>query len=210
MTEDRFILIGLDDENSRDVADIIGNKTCKKILDFLADRKEASEKDISDGLKMRINTVEYNLKKLVKVGLVENSKNFFWSVKGKKIPMYKLARKHIIIGTKKPDLRYLKSIIPIVLIAGILMILFVMYVNNNGGREMQSASYNEGIPKEVSLEFVDNSRTNLGIEDINKNENKILKNILIILLILMIIVFIVFIFLKNKGFFKKYKYNSKS
>jgi len=123
MVHDKFILMGLDDENSKDVAGVLGNKTCKKILDFLADVKEASEKDISDELSMPINTVEYNLKKLVSSGLVEKTKNFFWSVKGKKIPMYKLARKHIIISNKKPNLNYLKSILPVILIAGIFLVL---------------------------------------------------------------------------------------
>jgi len=122
MTDDKFILMGLDDDNSKNVAEVLGSKTCKKILDFLADIKEASEKDISDGLYMKMNTVEYNLKKLIKVGLVEKSKNFFWSVKGKKIPMYKLVKKHIIIGTKKPSLSYLKTILPVIIIAAFLII----------------------------------------------------------------------------------------
>ena len=41
--------------------------------------------------------------------------------KGKKIPMYKLARKHIIISPNKtPSINYLKSILPVILIAAIL------------------------------------------------------------------------------------------
>lgn len=124
MVNDKFILMGLDDEISKHIAEVLKNPTCKKILNLLGDVKEASEKDIADGLNIPINTVEYNINKLIKSGLVEKTKNFFWSVKGKKIPTYKLARKHIIISpNKKPDLNYLKTILPIILIAAILVVL---------------------------------------------------------------------------------------
>ena len=125
MTDDKFILMGLDDENSKHMAEVLKSKTSKKILDFLADVKEASEKDIADGLEMPINTVEYNLKKLIKSGLVDKTKNFFWSVKGKKIPMYKLAKKHIVIGYKKPNINYIKSLLPIILVAAIAVFALV-------------------------------------------------------------------------------------
>ena len=73
--DDKFILMGLEDSRAGHVAEVLKNKTCKKILDFLADTKEASELDISKGLGMPINTAEYNLKKLIKAGLVEKTKN---------------------------------------------------------------------------------------------------------------------------------------
>ena len=120
--------MGLNDENSRYVAEALKSKTCKKILDLLSETKEASEKDTSDALDMPISTVEYNLNKLIKSRLVEKTKNFFWSVKGKKIPMYKLARKHIIISPNKtPSLSYLKQILPVVLVSGFFMI-FIKYL----------------------------------------------------------------------------------
>lgn len=127
---DKFILMGLDDERSKNVAEVLGNKTCKKVIDYLAEIKEASEKDISDALKIPINTVEYNLKKLLNSGLVEKTKNFFWSKKGKKIPMYKLAKKHIIISPKikKPSLTALKTIIPVALISGVGAVLIRQFL----------------------------------------------------------------------------------
>jgi uncharacterized secreted protein with C-terminal beta-propeller domain len=131
MANDKFILMGLDDDKTGDIAEVLKNKTCKKILNYLAEIKEVSEKDISSALKMPINTVEYNLKKLIKAGLVEKTKNFFWSVKGKKIPMYKLARKHIVISPNKtPSLNYLKNILPVVFIIAILAAFLALnYLN---------------------------------------------------------------------------------
>jgi len=127
MKDDKFILMGLNDDKAGYVAEVLKNKTCKKILDFLAEIREASEKDISDGLKMPINTIEYNLKKLIKSGLVVRTKNFFWSVKGKKIPMYKLARKHIIISPgKKPSLSALKSVLPVIFALAALAIFITL------------------------------------------------------------------------------------
>jgi inhibitor of cysteine peptidase len=124
--DDKFILMGLDEAG--DLGEVLKNKTAKKILDFLGDVKEASEKDIADGLDVPINTVEYNLKKLIKAKLVEKTKNFFWSVKGKKIPMYKLAKKHIIIGTKKPSLNYIKTLFPVFIAAMALIAIVAIFM----------------------------------------------------------------------------------
>ncbi|MBS3080074.1 beta-propeller domain-containing protein [Candidatus Pacearchaeota archaeon] len=138
--DDKFILMGIDDENSKDIAEILKSKTAKRILDFLSEVKEASEKDIADNLQMPLNTIEYNLKKLVNSGLVE-SRNFFWSVKGKKIPMYKLAKKHIIIGTKKPSLSSLKMILPIILtIIGLIALIGFVLFNQSLSNKYESDS----------------------------------------------------------------------
>jgi uncharacterized secreted protein with C-terminal beta-propeller domain len=134
--DDKFIVMNMNDERSKHVAEILANKTCKKIIDYLAETKEVSEKDISDALKMPINTVEYNLQKLLKSGLVEKTKNFFWSRKGKKIPMYKLSRKHIVISpsskSSKPNMNILKTLIPVILViaVGLLIVLLMLPKGN--------------------------------------------------------------------------------
>jgi inhibitor of cysteine peptidase len=123
--EDKFIMMGMDDERSKYVAEVLKSKTAKKILDFLAETKEASEKDLSSALEIPINTIEYNLNKLKKAGLVVKSKNFFWSRKGKKIAMYKLAKKHIIISPKmkSPSTTLLKALLPVL---GVLVLALVI------------------------------------------------------------------------------------
>ena len=126
---DKFIMISLDDEKTKNIADVLGNKTAKKILDFLAEAAETSEQDLSRALNVPINTIEYNLKKLLDAGLVEKAKNFFWSRKGRKIDMYKLARKHIVISHKtKPSLSKLKSIVPTALISGVIVWIVYYFV----------------------------------------------------------------------------------
>lgn len=160
MTDDKFIMFGLDDERSKDLADVLGNKTCKKILDHLADVKEASEKDISEALNMPINTVEYNLKKLVKSGLVDKSKNYFWSVKGRKIEMFKLAKKHIIISpkNKRVDMSKLKTVIPVILIAAIaIAIAALIYYNHPIQNSQKNNSLNiENIKQFSSIDDLKN------------------------------------------------------
>lgn len=112
MSEENFILVSLDDSKSKEISEILGSKTCKKIINYLSENKEASEKDLSVILKLPISTIEYNLKKLISSGFVQKRKNFFWSKKGKKIVMYELSNKSIVISHKKPNLEKLKSIIP--------------------------------------------------------------------------------------------------
>ena len=49
---------------------------------------------------MKINTVDYNVKKLVRAGLIEKSSHW-WSVKGRKMITYKVSDRKIIISPKK-------------------------------------------------------------------------------------------------------------
>ncbi len=117
--EDKFIMVSLDDEKSKAVAEVLSSKTCKSIIGYLAENKEASEKDLSDKLNIPLNTIEYNLKKLIESGFVQKRKNFFWSKKGKKIAMYELSNKSIIISHKKPTKEKIKSIVPTVILTSV-------------------------------------------------------------------------------------------
>jgi inhibitor of cysteine peptidase len=133
MKDEKFILTSLDDENSKAISEVLGSKTCKKIIDFLAETKEASEQDIASALKIPINTTEYNLKKLIKSRLVEKSKNFFWSVKGRRIEMFKLAKKHIIISPKekRPDMKAIKTLLPVFAILALFLVVGAYFFINN-------------------------------------------------------------------------------
>jgi inhibitor of cysteine peptidase len=144
--DDKFILMDLNDERSAKIAEVLKNKTCKKIIDYLGEVKEASEKEISDATGVAMNTVGYNIKNLMKVGLVEKTHNFFWSVKGRKINLYKLAKKHIVISpTKKPNLSYLKSILPvIVFVLGLLIVVSMINFEDVNVQEGELLRFESG------------------------------------------------------------------
>lgn len=112
MENNNYILISLNDEKSKAVAEVLGSPTCKKIIGYLSENQEASQKDLSDALNIPMNTLEYNIKKLLNSGFIQKRKNFFWSKKGKKIIMYELSKKSIIISHKKSPSQKLRSILP--------------------------------------------------------------------------------------------------
>jgi len=120
---EKYVMLSLENEQSKYVAEVLGNKTCKRILKFLAEN-ESSESDIAQNLKMNLNTVEYNLNKLIKAGFIVKSKKFFWSKKGKKIDVYKIASKSILISPKKS---LAKSLIPVAVISGALAYLISFF-----------------------------------------------------------------------------------
>ncbi len=114
---DKSIMIDVDDPRAGKIAEVIGNKTSKKILSALAER-EMNESEIADRLKMPMNTVNYNVKKLVESGLIEK-KRFLWSAKGKKVNYYVVSNKRIVISPKK----IASGIVPAVLISGIFALV---------------------------------------------------------------------------------------
>jgi|TARA_Y100000310_G_C20601116_1_gene773089 DNA-binding transcriptional ArsR family regulator len=128
--EETFVLIGLKDSESKTIARSITNDTCRSILDFLGHKKESTEGKIAKKLGIPISTVHYNLKQLKKSGLVI-AKQFRWSEKGKRVLIYTLAKKLIIIA---PESTYgfkekLKSVLPTVFV-GALATSMVYWLTN--------------------------------------------------------------------------------
>ena len=117
-----YIAVDLNDSRTGLIAEAISNKTCKKILSLLAE-KEMSEGDIAEALGTGLNTVEYNLKKLIEAGLIVEAKNYFWSRKGKRIRMYKIVNKKIVIFPKS----ILKGMFPAIIGALMIAIGIKMY-----------------------------------------------------------------------------------
>jgi DNA-binding HxlR family transcriptional regulator len=112
MDENHFMLVSLEDSKSKAISEVLGSKTCKKIIGYLSERKEASQKDLSNALSIPMNTLDYNIKKLLDSGFIQKRKNFFWSKKGKKIVMYELSNKSIVISPKKSPSQKFKSVLP--------------------------------------------------------------------------------------------------
>jgi DNA-binding transcriptional ArsR family regulator len=118
MAKKEFVLVSLDDEKVGNISKVVNNKTCKKILKYLANRDHATETEISNELKIPISTVHYNLSELSKAGLV-SVKEYHYSKKGKEILHYQLSNKYIIIAPRNDPniLDKLKQFIPIFLIS---------------------------------------------------------------------------------------------
>jgi len=118
MAKDKFLLVSLNESKAKELAQAIANETCRKILDYLAE-KEATESELSEKLSLPISTVHYNLQQLQKGNLVVVDE-FHYSQKGKEINHYKLANKYIIIAPKSTyGIREkLRGILPVAIIIG--------------------------------------------------------------------------------------------
>ena len=113
---DKYIMVSLDDKKSKDIANVLSNDTSRKLLDYLSDHDKVAPVDLSKKLNIPISTVTYNLKHLKESGLIE-TKDFAWSDKGKKVELYSLARKLILIAPKGYNWKEsLKKILPIALV----------------------------------------------------------------------------------------------
>ena len=130
MNENNYVLLSLGDEKSKHISQSISNKSARKILAYLSNRKDASETEISEKLKIKLTTVHYNLQNLKKSGLIER-KHFKWSPKGNKIYFYSLANKFIVIAPKKSSFQEaLKKILPVALVATTAGIILRAYNSN--------------------------------------------------------------------------------
>jgi len=116
MAKQSFLLVSLQEDKAKKLAQVVSNESCRKILDYLAE-KESTETELATNLQLPISTVHYNLKQLVGAGLV-SSEEFHYSKKGKEVLHYKLANKYIIIAPKSTfGIREkLKAILPVVLL----------------------------------------------------------------------------------------------
>ena len=112
--------MSLEDERAQKIANILSNKSCSKILDFLTEN-ESTESEIAKKLNLPISTVHYNLQQLLKAELIIWEK-YHYSEKGKEVKHYTVANKYIIItpkGQNEGFLDKIKSIIPTFFLIGI-------------------------------------------------------------------------------------------
>jgi DNA-binding transcriptional ArsR family regulator len=99
MPEENFLLVSLKDSEAKRLAQVISNDTSRKIIDFLASRKDATESDIAKHMNLPLSTVHYNLHALLQAKLVQ-ADEFHYSEKGKEVNHYSLANKYVIIAPK--------------------------------------------------------------------------------------------------------------
>jgi DNA-binding transcriptional ArsR family regulator len=142
--EKQYMMFDINDSRAALIAEVLGNKTCTKILSMLSE-KEMSEGDLAKELKVPANTIHYNVQKLVSSGLVETTKNFFWSTKGKKIVMYKLSNKKVVISPKMS----FKGILPALLGTGLVAFMVKLFTgsSNSAMNVAQTADYSNAMVK---------------------------------------------------------------
>jgi len=119
MAKKSFLMVSLEEDKAKQLATVLSNDKCRRILDYLTDNDSVTESHIAEALKLPISTVHYNIQQLLKNGLV-NSNEFHYSKKGKEVNHYSLANKYIIISPKpvRGIKGKLKDILPVALIVG--------------------------------------------------------------------------------------------
>ena len=120
MASKNFLLVSLEESKAKELAQIISNDLCRKILDYLsAKEKGATETEISKEMLIPLSTVHYNLQQILKSGIVK-TEEFHYSAKGREVLHYSLANKYIIIAPKATATESLanklKKILPVVAI----------------------------------------------------------------------------------------------
>lgn len=118
MAKEKFVLVSLKENKAKELAKVISNESCRKILDYLAENNDATESQLAEKLQLPISTVHYNIKHLLAGGLI-TADEYHYSEKGKEVNHYKLANKYIIIAPKTTYgiKEKLRSILPVGLIA---------------------------------------------------------------------------------------------
>lgn len=107
-------MVDLEDPRTGNIAEVMTNPTCKRIL-LALESIELSESELVSRLSIPAPTVHYNVKKLVSSGLIE-SHSSLWSLKGRSVRRYRLSRTRIVISPR--SLR--KGVLPAFLISGLI------------------------------------------------------------------------------------------
>jgi len=141
MPESTYIMANLDDDQAEALGKIIANKTSRKILNLLA-KKAQTESDLAKELKIPISTIDYNIKQLLKAKLVQ-AKDYFWSEKGNKMPIYSLSKKLVLIAPSGTNVirSKIRNLFPVLLITfGISVAIRVIYPKANLAFQEQLAA----------------------------------------------------------------------
>ena len=127
---EKFIMVSLEEEKTKKLAEVISNDTARKLLNYLSDHEEVTVNEMSKELSLPVSTVDYNIKNLLKSGLVESTE-FKWSSKGRQMDLYRLTNKHIIISAKKNfALREIfQQALPIILVGLVVSALIEFFTN---------------------------------------------------------------------------------
>jgi len=93
---DKFIVMSLEGEDSKQLAKVLSNETALKILNKLAEKRH-SPTELAKHLDIPISTIQYNLDLLSKSGMIKETA-YRYSEKGKKVLYYEPVKKMIILA----------------------------------------------------------------------------------------------------------------
>jgi DNA-binding transcriptional ArsR family regulator len=119
MAKENFLLVSLEESQSKQLAEVLNNNTSRKIINYLSLHDESTESEIAKKLSIPLSTVHYNLQKLKQAHLVE-VEHFTYSKKGREVDHYKLANKYVIIIPKK--VKGIKSALRNILPVGLIIL----------------------------------------------------------------------------------------
>src|SRR3989344_2211124 len=70
MPKQNFLLVSLEESQSKQLAEVLSNDTSRKLIDYLSEHEDATETGLSKTLNIPLPTVHYNLQKLKEAQLV--------------------------------------------------------------------------------------------------------------------------------------------
>ncbi|MFQ6135583.1 MAG: ArsR/SmtB family transcription factor [Candidatus Hydrothermarchaeales archaeon] len=108
-SEEKLLILPLNDDTSRKISQVLANETSRKILEALCD-EPLSTKQISEKLNLPLTTLHYNIENLLDAGLikVEEAK---YSRKGREVKVYAPTRKFIVIAPENMGREEAKNIL---------------------------------------------------------------------------------------------------
>jgi len=169
MAKNNFLLVDLNEDKTKKLAETITSDTSRKILNLLVE-KEDSEANIAKELQIPISTIHYHLQKLQEAGLVI-VEEFHYSKKGREINHYKLANKYIIIAPKKISglKEKLKGILPVGIISlGIAVIIQLIQSFSSRVSGFESGKVLAKTTEMISYDMVQEAMPPASVNDIHR------------------------------------------
>lgn len=140
-------IIKLSEANN--IAKTISNKTAQLIIEFISSNQKATASTIAKKLDLPASTVHYNLKALLKAGIIDDSE-FTYSTKGKTIIHYTLTNNIIVIIPESQDkfslLNSLKTLVPSIVGVIIVGIGYALLNKQSANPLPESAAFARSFP----------------------------------------------------------------
>ena len=135
MLEKGITIIKLSQASS--LAKVISNKTAQQIIEHIGSSKKITASQIAKSLDLPASTVHYNIKALVKGGIVDDSQ-FTYSSKGKTIIHYALTNNILVIIPESQDefsmmntIKSIKALVPSLIGVALLGLGYALFSKNS-------------------------------------------------------------------------------